>query len=150
MITCPKCGCRNFRELEHDSDVRLDKFHCRECSASWTRQAYCDMKHPIKIKVPPQIAIMDAAVEKLKECQDFLNKVENKYDRAALYQTFTNCMERLANLRNPTLYNDFAPLSFGFSGSGIAGGMIFHGRCDGGAPNFSVTMASTFGWQLHE
>ena len=147
---CPKCEGVDLLELGHKTDVRLDSFHCRDCSASWTRQAYLEMGKPVKVTVPSHISIADAAAEQLFAVQEFLNKIENKYERARLYQTFTNCIERLGNLKQPALYKDFAPLSFGFSGSGLHGGMIFHGPCDGGAPNFSVTMVGTHGWQMHE
>ena len=51
------------------------------------------------------------------------------------------------------LYNDFAPLSFGWTGGGMTGGLIFHGPHDrggdGGAPTFCVNLGNTHGWSIH-
>lgn len=57
------------------------------------------------------------------------------------------------------LFTDFAPASFAFTmevknAKGeykpwFNGGLIFHGPCDGGAPNFSVSLSDEPGWQVH-
>lgn len=113
----------------------------------------------VKVTVPPEIEVRENAVEKLKECEEFLNSCSSLSTRMALHLTLQRSLEHIANIAKNYpdcecwLGYDFAPLSFTWAAGNLYGGLIFHGPHDGfgsgGAPTFSVSLDNTAGWQLH-
>ncbi len=92
----------------------------------------------------------DEVLAQLKRCYDVIQSVENYQQRIRLWLTLQTSLDALKRFGNAKLYLDFAPLSFGFSAGGLAGGLIFHGPTNGSGPNFSVHLDQSFvGWSLH-
>ena len=96
------------------------------------------------------IKVTEPAAEQLAKCEQFLNSVPELDKRMKLYGTLQDSLARIQRLGSAAiLYKDFAPLSFGWSNGSWVGGIIFHGPCDGSAPNFSVSLTDTVGWEVH-
>jgi hypothetical protein len=103
-----------------------------------------------KIKVPDNVTI--SCEERLKECQEFLDTIDPMLSKK-LQMTLNQGLEIISKFGPATLYSDFAPLSFTWSGKNISGGLIFHGSHDGfgsgGSPTFSVSLTQVHGWSIH-
>jgi hypothetical protein len=96
-------------------------------------------------------------------CPEHLAVVRVFADRTNQRQQFESRLSDLTAYLPDTwtveLYTDFAPFSFfwtQFSPTrqrGLIGGLIYHGRHDGGgnggAPTFSVCLTPTAGWSIH-
>jgi hypothetical protein len=80
------------------------------------------------IKLAPKVD------EKLKECCDTLELMSPE-SREKCLETLRVSLAALNGLLDPCLYIDFADLSFIFKGSGLMGGLIYHGE--------------GIGWMLH-
>lgn len=96
------------------------------------------------------------------ECVAFAKKVNKWTGQSGLRTNLERLVTMAGNKswlppgetpRRLKLYKDFAPYSFEFSMSGLAGGLIFHGNHDGGgngsAPTFSVSLTPVDGWSIH-
>lgn len=76
------------------------------------------------------------------------------------FASLQRCLEQISNIVHncpkappPSIYKDFAPMSFGWSAGSLVGGCIYHGAHDnggdGGMPTLAVQVNPSFGWSLH-
>lgn len=113
-----------------------------------------DPRKLVTVTVPKEINASPEALERIQECEDFLNfQVPDEKLRLRLVNTLKISLKSIVGLGRaykltPTLHRDSAPLSFGFS-AGLQGGLIWSGS--GSAyPTLSVNVDPSFvGWSLH-
>jgi len=95
----------------------------------------------------PKFEATSETLAKIQECEEFI-EVNPEYR-----ENWKHVWETLTRLRITELWLDFAPLSFTWKGSGMVGGLIFHGPHDrggdGGEPTFSVNLSGAYGWSIH-
>lgn len=111
---------------------------------------------PAGICVPAGMRAHELAQKTLQECREYLLGVADECQRHKLAQSLNDGLSHIAAFSGDApaeLFSDGAPLSFTWRAGGLLGGLLFHGPHDrygsGGAPTFAVTLAPTYGWQIH-
>jgi hypothetical protein len=125
--------------------------------ATTARAAELAEDYIVKIDVPAEITVEDAAQARLQECVEFLNSIPDLGARMQIHRTLVRSLEHIANIAKnypnqpAKLFHDFAPLSMGWCAGNLVGGLIFHGCGVGGGsfPTLAVTLDDHVGWQLH-
>jgi Domain of unknown function (DUF4120) len=106
----------------------------------------------------PTVALSDSELTSeldVSRCEAYFAEVVSFARSVSRWDSLRENLETLIRIgRNcktgkPRLFKDFAPYSFEFSAGGLFGGLIFHGPCDGSAPNLSVCLEPIDGWSLH-